>query len=146
MPSINWDSIRQMLNREIEVYYVRNDEVNRQRDSDKVKTINWIIERMQKGAQPGGTRLIAPAFTFTFGNLWEPVRHAIVMAHPFCQCCGGQMTVEVHHIRPRYLRGAEFDPCNLVGLCDECHDEIHRQLENKISLAIMDSIGGIRLV
>lgn len=145
MPSVNWETVRRSLEHDIEVFYVKDTEINRQREADKVKTVNWIIERMQKGASPEGTRTIPPTYTLTFGNLWVPIRGAIKIAHPFCQRCGGQLTAEVHHIRPKSLDGSRYDPCNLVGLCEECHQEIHRQLDWGIKETIRKSLDGVRL-
>lgn len=47
--------------------------------------------------------------------------------------------MEVHHIRPRYLRGKNH-PRNLVCLCTKCHDEVHRRIESGICDAIARSL------
>lgn len=39
---------------------------------------------------------------------------------------------EVHHIRPRHYGGTDH-PRNLIPLCKNCHDEIHRRLEEKVN-------------
>ena len=136
----DWDEIRAQLEKDIEVFYVKDQKVNREREQNKSRTIDWIIERMKMGPHIGGTRGYAPDFTWGFGGLWPQVSKAVRMRYPRCQICGEHGTVEVHHIRPRFLRGAEVDPCNLMGLCVECHDEVHRRIDEKISEAIMDSV------
>ena len=137
----DWDEIREQLAHDIQVWYTKKEDVNRQREEDKEKTIEWIIGRMEKGPQLGGVRRgPMPDYTYTFGSLWEPVSKAVRMRYPVCQICGERLTVEVHHIRPRFLRGAEEDPCNLIGLCVECHDEVHRRMDEGISKVIEDAI------
>lgn len=51
--------------------------------------------------------------------------------HGVCACCGKPIE-HYHHIVPRHENG--FDgPENLVGLCDNCHTQVHKgKLENKI--------------
>lgn len=138
--SYDWDEIREQLEHDIQVWYTKNDDVNRQREKDKEDTIEWILDRMKKGPQKGGTRVREPNCTYTFGNLWEPVSKAMRMRYPMCMCCKERNTVEVHHIRPRFLRGSESDPCNLIALCVECHDEVHRRLDEGITRAIEEAI------
>lgn len=137
----DWDEIREQLAHDIQVWYTKKEDVNRQREADKKRTIEWVIERMKKGPQPGGVRRgPVPDYTSTFGSLWEPVSKAVRMRYPVCQICGERQTVEIHHIRPRYLKGTESDPCNLIGLCVECHDEVHRRMEKGIDDAVRFSV------
>lgn len=138
--SYGWDDIREQLEHDIEVWYVKDENVNREREKDKDRTIRWIIERMKMGSQLGGTRVRAPDYTHTFGGLWEPVSKAMRMRYPMCMCCKERNTVEIHHIRPRFLRGSEVDPCNLIALCVECHDEVHRRLDEGITRAIEEAV------
>ena len=137
--SPGWDDVRELLNHEIQVFYTKNEQTNREREYYKRKTINWIIERMQMGAKSGGTRILAPIYTQTFGNLCKPVKNAMRLMYSSCYICGSPAE-EVHHIRPRMLQGSEYDPCNLVCLCAECHDNIHRVLDDNISKAVKDSL------
>lgn len=136
-----WNEIREQLEHDLEVYYVKDAQTNRQREKDKQDTIDWIIGRMQEGPAPAGVRTKMPEFSWLFGSvLWETVSKVIRMRHPICAMCGERQTVEIHHIRPRYLRGAESDPRNLIWLCKECHDEIHRAVDKGIDEAIRGSM------
>lgn len=136
----DWDEIREQLAHDIEVWYTKKEDVNRQREEDKKRTIDWIIERMKKGPQPGGTRIEAPEFTYTFGSLWEPITKVMRMRYPTCQICKDRRTIEIHHIRPKFLRGAKEDPCNLIALCVECHDEVHRRMDAGITKVIEEAV------
>ena len=136
----DWNEIRELLAHEIQVFYVRDDRVNRQREIDKERTINWIIERMKQSPKEGGTRLIPPSFTYIFGDLWNPIKHAMKLMQPYCYICESAPTTEIHHIRPKYLKGSRFDPANLVGLCEDCHDNIHRALDWHIDRLLDNSL------
>ena len=68
-------------------------------------------------------------------DYWKGVREAVLIANGRrCAACGAVAT-EVHHIRPRHLRGHDH-PCNLLPLCMDCHDEIHRRLDAAVAEAI----------
>lgn len=139
--TVSWADVRDILDNTIIVYETkRNPELNAERYRQKNKTINWIIERMKMGAKQGGTRTLAPEYTWTFGNLYKDVARAMRLYYPRCQLCGNNPSEEVHHIRPRSMQGAEFDPCNLICLCHECHDNVHRALDDYVSDAINKSI------
>lgn len=62
-----------------------------------------------------------------------------MLRDPICRICGKRPTKEVHHIRPRFLKGTDH-PRNLIGLCLECHDEVHRKIDNGIQTALMESL------
>lgn len=47
--------IRSMLDRKIEVYYVKNPEINERREEEKRKFIDWIIEQVKEPIFDGGT-------------------------------------------------------------------------------------------
>lgn len=136
----DWNEIKGQLEHDIQVWYVKDPDINRKREMDKERTIKWIIDRMKQGPEPTGTRIRMPDFTFTFGSLWEPIAKVMRMRYPVCAMCGERRTVEIHHIRPRYLQGTESDPCNLIGLCVECHDEVHRMMEKGIDDAVRLSV------
>lgn len=136
----DWNEIKQQLEHDIQIWYVKDPDINRKREMDKERTIKWIIDRMKQGPEPTGTRIRMPDFTFTFGSLWEPIAKVMRMRYPVCAMCGERRTVEIHHIRPRYLKGTESDPCNLIGLCVECHDEVHRRMEKGIDDAVRLSV------
>lgn len=135
----DWDSVREMLQAHIEVYYVRDEETNRKREKEKEQTIDWIISELKEGALPGGTSARLPDFTYIFGGVvWDVLRKAVMMIQPDCYICG-QPTREVHHIRPRFLKGTDH-PRNVVGLCLECHDQIHRDIDSGIGHVLEQSL------
>ena len=135
----SWEEVREMLEREIQVYYVKNEETNRKRERDKEKYIQWIIDEMKGGIDLEHTLRSLPEFAWTFGDEWQYIQKAMRMRYPNCAMCG-RPTQEIHHIRPRFLKGQNI-PSNLIPLCLECHDEVHRRLTANINKAIVDSIG-----
>lgn len=137
---MEWDEIRAILDERIPINPAKNKVEQMEREHNKAKTINWIIARMMAGVRPGGTRQLAPLYTQTFppNLLWKAVRYALLCKHQTCYFCDSKAE-EVHHIWPRALQGSEFDPCNLVCVCAECHDYIHRRLDEKFQLAIKDA-------
>lgn len=141
MTDYSWADIREQLKHDIQVWYVKNEETNRKREKDKEKTIDWIIEMMKEGPVRGGMIGDKPGYAYTFGNLWGPLTKAMRMRYPMCQICGRKPTEEVHHIRPKCqcLKGARENPRNLICLCKECHDEVHRKIDEGIIKAIMES-------
>jgi len=42
-----------------------------------------------------------------------------------CQVCGSKINLQVHHTRFRSRQGNDSEQ-NLITLCANCHDEIHR--------------------
>jgi 5-methylcytosine-specific restriction endonuclease McrA len=44
-----------------------------------------------------------------------------------CQNCGRRTNLQVHHIHPRSLLGADAER-NLITLCAECHRAAHLRL------------------
>lgn len=66
---------------------------------------------------------------------WKNLRKWKLMTNPLCECCLKALTEEVHHIQPISTGETQeereqlaYNPSNLIGLCKECHDEIHRKL------------------
>ena len=50
---------------------------------------------------------------------WPSVRKAHLDTHPTCAVCGGNKTLEVHHIVPFHFdQSKELDPSNLITLCE----------------------------
>jgi 5-methylcytosine-specific restriction endonuclease McrA len=50
---------------------------------------------------------------------WPKIREDHLKANPKCAVCGGDKTLEVHHIRPFHLHpDLELDPTNLITLCE----------------------------
>lgn len=68
---------------------------------------------------------------------WHTLRNAYISTHPLCERCLmngiSRQAEEVHHKRP-FLSGQTEDerwqlllnPNNLMSLCTECHDDLHR--------------------
>jgi 5-methylcytosine-specific restriction endonuclease McrA len=44
-----------------------------------------------------------------------------------CQFCGARTQLQVHHLRPRALLGAD-EKTNLITLCQTCHQAVHLHL------------------
>lgn len=137
-PVRSWDDVRDMLEKEIQVYYTRNEETNRKREEDKKKYIGWIIDEMKHGIDLEHTLKKMPEYSYTFGSEWEYIRKAMMMRYPCCAICG-KPTQEIHHIRPRSMHGQNV-PSNLIPLCIECHDKVHANLTGLINKAIAESI------
>jgi len=43
-----------------------------------------------------------------------------------CQICGCMQNLQVHHLNFRSQSGADEEQ-NLITLCAQCHDEVHRK-------------------
>lgn len=55
---------------------------------------------------------------------WPSLRRKHLEREPECQACGRRKDLEVHHVVPVHVGGAEaeLDPENLITLCaDPCH-------------------------
>lgn len=138
------NKMRDVLNESLEVYYTKNLETNRKREEDKKKAIDWIISGILSGPTLSGVYgndSSNPDFTWTFGSdIWEAEKRCILIRDPICRICGLKPSIEVHHIRPKHLKGNPQHPCNLIGLCMECHDEVHRRIDAGIKAAITESL------
>ena len=138
------DKMRKVLNESLEVYYVKNEETNRKREADKQKAIEWIINGILSGPNLCGvlgSETSNPEFSWTFGgDIWTGEKRCILIRDPLCRICGVRPSVEVHHIRPKHLKGNPQHPQNLIGLCLECHDEVHRRIDRGIQKAIDESL------
>jgi 5-methylcytosine-specific restriction endonuclease McrA len=42
-----------------------------------------------------------------------------------CQACGRMQHLQVHHLKFRSHSGSDVEQ-NLVTLCDDCHEQVHR--------------------
>lgn len=49
-----------------------------------------------------------------------------------CQICGSKKDISVHHIRPKAFGGNDKEE-NLMPMCGDCHDEIHRRINRMVS-------------
>lgn len=71
---------------------------------------------------------------------WKKLRHSYIIDHPLCECClkKGKVTTatEIHHCTP-FLTGKSdeqrwtllLNTDNLMSVCSQCHDELHRELK-----------------
>ena len=135
------DEARAAMDRALEVYITKDEAKNAQRARRKAEVIDWTVEQLERGWQPAGTTRDLPVMPWA-SDYWKGVREAVLIASGRrCAACGAVAT-EVHHIRPRHLRGHDH-PCNLLPLCVDCHDEIHRRLDNAIVEAIEATVRGM---
>lgn len=61
-------------------------------------------------------------------NIPQSVRLAVLdRDNNQCQLCGtgGENRLQIHHIEYR-SQGGTHDPANLVTLCHQCHEKVHR--------------------
>ena len=138
-----YDEIKQILNEKLEVWYTKKEEVNRERELKKQKTIKWLMEQYRLGPKKGGvmrTDRDLPDYCMWASDLWEVHRIVIKIRDPMCRICGKNPTTEIHHIRPKHLKGGYYHPRNLIGLCTKCHDEVHRKIDQGINDLIESSI------
>jgi len=53
---------------------------------------------------------------------WYKLQRAFVKEHPYCEMCGWDKKLNVHHIKPRHLfPELSLEWFNLITLCRECH-------------------------
>ena len=141
-----WDDIREVLDTVLVPYMTRNEELNRERLRNKEHAIKWMLEQLKNGPVKGGVRGNSemseiPEYLYMFGSsVWEADRRAVILRDPVCRICGKRKSEEVHHIRPKHLKGSYYHPCNLIGLCKECHDEVHRNIDAGIDSVIESSL------
>jgi hypothetical protein len=55
------------------------------------------------------------------GSHWRKVRNNHIMHEHYCQCCGREDNLEVHHIVPWNTGIDRYELNNLVTLCRHCH-------------------------
>lgn len=139
------EKMRVQLDKTLEVFYTKNVETNKKREEDKKKAIDWIVNTIMQGPVKGGIQGSSynnPDCSWTFGDsyIWEGEKKCILIRDPICRICGKNPSVEVHHIRPKHLKGNPIHPGNLIGLCLECHDEVHRRIDKGIQKAIDESL------
>lgn len=138
------DKMKEVLDKTLQVYYVKDVKINQKREEDKRKTIAWIINEILKGPVKGGIQgsdYNNPDYSWTFGSdVWEAEKKCILIRDPVCRICGRNPSVEVHHIRPKHLKGNPLHPGNLIGLCLDCHDEVHRRIDKGIQQVLNNSL------
>ena len=137
---VDWDVVKKVLDRGIEVWEVRDPKENERRYGRKANAIKWIISELKKEPIEGGTRADTDNNLWDFGTYeWIAIRDAIrVIYEDKCAICG-KPAREVHHIRPKHL-GGKNHPRNLILLCDDCHDEVHREIDEGISNLLKKSL------
>jgi len=136
----DWQKVYEVLDRTIEVYEVRDPKVTAERYELKRKSIEWFMNELKKGPIPGGTLADTSEDIWGFGGTeWDAVRDAIrVIYEDKCAICG-KPAREVHHIRPKHLNGKNH-PRNLILLCNDCHDEVHRRIDQGIQDVLNESL------
>ena len=128
------EAARKALDENLEAYMTKNPELNEKRLKEKERVIAWTVSQIQQGWLPEGSRTELPIMTW-HSDYWKGVREAVLAYYGHqCVACGREAS-EVHHIRPREYKGKD-QPRNLMPLCKECHDEIHRKLDRAMKFAI----------
>lgn len=134
--------IRKIMQKHLEVYEVRDPKVTEERYRRRDEAIEWAIGELRQEPIKGGTQADVPYDSYhTFGNAseWIAMHDAVFIRDGNkCRICGGPAE-EVHHIRPRFLKGHNH-PRNLISLCRNCHDEVHRRIDEGIRQALEDSL------
>lgn len=136
----DWQKVYEVLDRTIEVFEVRDPKVTAERYELKRKSIEWLMAELKKGPIQGGTLADTNENIWGFGGTeWDAVRDAIrVIYEDKCAICG-KPAREVHHIRPKHLKGKNH-PRNLILLCNDCHDEVHRKIDSGIQTVLEKSL------
>ena len=70
----------------------------------------------------------------TINHAWTKVRLNHLALYPECRVCGSTQDPQVHHIRYRGKRGLSELPGDLVTLCAEHHQELHRLHDQGVPL------------
>lgn len=136
----DWKKVWEILDRTIEVYEVRDPKVNEERYLNKKRAMDWIMKELKKGPIEGGTLADTAESIWNYGTSeWDAMRDAIRCIYDDrCAICG-KPAREVHHIRPKHLKGKNH-PRNLILLCNDCHDEVHRKIDDGIAQLLKDSL------
>ena len=133
-------AITNVLNETLEVYYTKNEDVNKNREYQKTRCVEYLTNEILKGPFEGGTMAEPNSICSLFGSsVWNALQKAILLRDNVCQICEMKPSKEVHHIRPRHLKGKDH-PRNLIGLCLDCHDEVHRKIDNGIQSVCESSL------
>lgn len=142
MITMDEELIRKIMAKHLEVYEVRDPEVTKERYRKRDEAIEWAIGELKQEPIRGGTQADVPYKSYhTFGSAseWIALHDAVyVRDGNKCRICGGPAE-EVHHIRPRFLKGYNH-PRNLITLCRECHDEVHRRIDDGIRQVLENSL------
>ena len=129
-----------VLNANLEIFTVKDELVNEQRRQTKQRAVEYLSTELMKGPLQGGTMAPPSAICDMFGmDVWKALQKAVLIRDKTCMLCHQRPSAEVHHIRPRHLKGKNH-PRNLIGLCLECHDEVHRRIDEGIQQICEDSL------
>lgn len=134
------EQVRDAIDKTLQVYMTKKEEVNEQRIRQKERAVNKLTVEVMKGPIEGGTLAPPPVEGHMFGtDQWHALQKAVLIRDSMCRICGQKPSQEVHHIRPRHLKGQDH-PRNLIGLCLDCHDEVHRRIDNGIQEVCVQSL------
>lgn len=135
------EKMREIMDSSIQFYHRKNDDAwNDHREFKRQKAIDTMLEELLKGPMEGGTMAPLPAICSDFGTMtWTALQSAVLLRDEMCMICGQKPSKEVHHIRPRHLKGHDH-PRNLIGLCLDCHDEVHRKIDEGIQKVCEESL------
>lgn len=67
---------------------------------------------------------------------WKSIRESALVIHgKKCKECGNESDLQVHHLRYPEILGTENVESDLVVLCKECHQKLHKKKHKKIGFA-----------
>lgn len=136
----NRGEIRKVVDATLQAYHVKNEDINRSRELRRQKAVDYLVDEVLKGPIVGGTMAEPSSVCSMFGSdVWSALQKAVLIRDGMCMICGQRPSAEVHHIRPRHLKGKDH-PRNLIGLCLECHDEVHRIIDDGIQSVLESSL------
>lgn len=134
------ERIREVMDAALEYYHRKDEEMNKLRESRKQRTLDYLVSELLKGPIVGGTMAEPSILCREWGTMnWSALQRAVLIRDEKCMICGQKPSVEVHHIRPRHLKGHDH-PRNLIELCLECHDEVHRRIDSGIQKTLETSL------
>ena len=137
------ESAREALDEALEVYETKDPETNAERQKEKERVIDWTVSQIRQGWLPEGVRTELPDMMWR-SDYWKGLSKAVLAFYGRqCAICGKEAE-EVHHIRPREYKGKDH-PRNLMPLCRQCHDEIHRRLDKAIDSAIASTTATMKM-
>jgi len=68
-------------------------------------------------------------------NEWIEKRNNFIKSHPLCRACWSNENLTVHHID--YSKLWKEKTKDLMTLCWNCHNELHRQFEERITWILL---------
>jgi 5-methylcytosine-specific restriction endonuclease McrA len=73
-------------------------------------------------------RLKSPRLRLDSTNYRELYRQVLERDGWRCQVCGSMQNLQVHHLKFRSRSGGDIEQ-NLITLCAECHEKVHRKVK-----------------